>query len=240
MSDDELSGTIVTALRRANPVPVEQVDGRRSLPSAHALFAEIVSQPPRRVRPRRVVAFAVVVALIAATFAAFAAVNRDDATTGTSTVCYAERNLKSEHEVAGFGDPVQVCTQLWHDGAFGDRPVPKEFDACVLSTGAPAVFPGEAGSVCSTLGLANLRVSSLEARIQAFTAETGPLVKPEGGCIDDAAAQAIVRRKLQKFGLDDWTIAHYPDQPYTDEFPCASMAVVPESRQVFLVPFPRP
>src|SRR5436190_17067590 len=116
MSDDELSGAIVTALRRANPVPDDQVAGRRSLPSAHALFAEIVSQPPRRVRPRRAVAFAVVVAVIAAAVAAFAVVQRDDSSPELSVACYAKASLATGTAsivTPSLGNPVKACAALW-------------------------------------------------------------------------------------------------------------------------------
>ena len=52
MSDYEPNDTTVETLRRANPVPVEPGVSRRAMPSAHALYADIVSQRPRRVRRR--------------------------------------------------------------------------------------------------------------------------------------------------------------------------------------------
>ena len=65
MSDYEPGDTMVEALRRANPVPADRAASRRSRPSAHALFADIIEQRPRRVR-RRVLVIALVIVLVAA------------------------------------------------------------------------------------------------------------------------------------------------------------------------------
>src|SRR5689334_21559841 len=99
MSDDDIGVALLDALQRANPVPTEELGGRRDLPSAHALFAEITAQRPRRVRRRTmVIVIALVVLALAALLGAFALVHHD------------------EPSVAGFVECAPTANYPIHDG----------------------------------------------------------------------------------------------------------------------------
>ena len=102
MSDDELGVALLESLQRANPVPIDELGGRRDLPSAHALFAEITAQRPRRVRRRTVVVvIALVVLLLAALVGAFALVNRDQPSVLGAVVCAPKANVPDRPWLGG-------------------------------------------------------------------------------------------------------------------------------------------
>ena len=151
MSDYEPGDTMVEAFRRANPVPADQAGSRRSLPSAHALFADVIAQRPRRVR-RRVLLIVIAIALVALMLMAVAALQRAGTSAAGAPVCYGSDSLQGPRVVVAGGDPIQACAPLWESGRFGGTKVP-DFDVCVLPSGVLAVFPGESGSVCSRLDL---------------------------------------------------------------------------------------
>ena len=234
MSAHEPSDTMIEELRRANPVPMAAVEGRRSLPSAHALFAEIVAQPPRRVgrRTRRRVLFVVIaIALIALLVAGFMVVRRDEAKVPLSAACYASASLNSRRLIVPADtNPARACAGFWSDGTFAKHDVP-HFDVCVLPSGVPAVFPGESGSVCDRLRLSEYRASPHD--ISGFAAAVNGRVA--GKCMGASAAERIVKAALVKFRLDGWTIAHDP-RPFTAATPCASLYVDPPARRVTIIP----
>src|SRR5579862_2178027 len=147
---DEAGSTMLEALRAANPVPAEQTAGRRDLPSAHALFADVVANRPRRVRTR-VIIILIAIVLVALMAMAFVLVNREGASVTSGPVCYSVPNVHTPGLVVAVGgDPVRECAARWAAGEVGSGPVP-HFDTCVLHSGVIAVFPGESGSVCPRL-----------------------------------------------------------------------------------------
>jgi len=239
VSDDEMSVALLESLQRANPVPVDEVANRRDLPSAHALFAEITAQRPRRVRRRTVViAIALVVLALAALVGAFALVNRSEPEV-TAPRCYESASLTAQSFVtASGGDLRAACADLWKQGFFGPGPVPSHFDVCVLPQGAPGVFPGEAGSVCGPLGLREAHVTSSDEQLLEFERRASEAVR-EPDCLTYDEAHDVVAHYLDEFGLHGWTIGPSPKLPaFSDENPCASLYFATGRRTVVIVPVP--
>jgi hypothetical protein len=230
MSDYERSDTmVVEALRRANPVPSDFAASPRSRPSAHALFADIVEQRPRRVR-RRVLVLIVVIALTAALLMAFVALRRVGTSLSTAPVCYQADSLESQRVVATAGDAKQACAALWTSGRFGSA-VP-DFDVCVLPSGALGVFPGEAGSVCSQLDLPE---SSGDNRIERFVDALNRRIT--ASCVPPDQAKRIAEKELASRGLTNWTVtAGEADAKH----PCASVSPHTSERTIVLIPIKNP
>jgi hypothetical protein len=237
VSDDEMSVALLESLRRANPVPVDEVANRRDLPSAHALFAEITAERPRRVRRRTIViAIALVVVALAALVGAFALVDRSQPEV-TAPRCYERASLTAQSFVtASGGDLRAACTELWKQGFFGTGPVPAQFDVCELPQGAPGVFPGESGSVCPALGLREADVPSSDEQLFEFQHQASAAVR-EPDCLTYDQAHAVVEHYLAKFGMHGWTIGRSPNAvPFSAEYPCASLYVPPGQTTVMIVP----
>jgi hypothetical protein len=232
MSDVEPGDTMVEALRRANPVPADQVAGRRSLPSAHALYADVTAQRPRRVRKRvLLVAIAIIVLtviLIAATF-----VRRESSSVGVAPVCYSSASMSSPRVVAIGDDPRAACVGLWTHGRFGSGAAPN-FDVCVLPSGVLAVFPGEAGSVCPRLDLPE---SSGDDRIARFSDDISREV--QGTCIGFDPATHIIKREMHRLGVSGWTVERGA-RVFDADHPCASTSVDPVAHTVTVVAYPDP
>lgn len=227
MSDYEPGDTMVEALRRSNPVPAAAVIDRRSLPYAHALFAEIVAQPTRRVR-RRVLLIALALVLIAALLMAFVAVRRVGTSLSIAPVCYGADSLSAQKIVASGGDPQQACAQVWAGGRFGTRAVP-DFDVCVLPSGVLAVFPGEAGSVCRRL---DLPASSGDNRVERFIDAVNREVS--AACVGRDRALEIVNGEIATRGLTSWKAevgAGWNDVNHT----CASIASDSSTNTILIV-----
>ncbi len=238
MTDDDIGVALLDALTRANPVPTDELGGRRDLPSAHALFAEITAQRPRRVRRRTViVAVALVVLALAALLGAFALVHHDEPTVVGSVECAPTAKYPIMHgSVApSGGDPIAACAALWHDGTFGTGGPSNGLDACVLPGGAVGVFPGEYGSVCPGLGLPPAQSSPSVDKLERFENDTSEAVREN--CVGYDDAHAIVEGELAKYGYAGWTIELRPGAvPYSAENPCSSMYFEPDSRAAFIVP----
>jgi hypothetical protein len=234
MSDDELGVALLESLQRANPVPLDENGGRRDLPSAHALFAEITAERPRRVRRRTmVIAVALVILLVAALLGAFALVNRNEPTVVGSVACFGTPDYPAHrtYVATSVGDPIAACQVPWHNGMFGTDGSAKGLDACVLPGGAVGVFPGEFGSVCQNLSLPPAHVSASLANLEQFRTETGDAVRDQ--CVGYDAALAIVEQKLAQFDYLGWAVQPLPGSvPYSDANPCSSIAVDPEHHLV--------
>jgi hypothetical protein len=237
VNDFDTGGAIIEAFRRADPIGTDVPD-RRALPSAHSRFADITAQPPRRVRRRTaVVVIALVVAFVLGTLiGAFAVVDRGQPDV-TAPMCYAAPSLSSRAVVVPAGGDVRTaCAALWQNGDFGTGTVPSHFDVCELKTGAPAVFPGESGSVCAELGLASADLSSLDDRARAFESQAADAV--EGRCVGYDQAHDLVAQYLDQFGLHGWTVGPNPDAlSFGADRPCASLAF-PGQQTVYIVPIP--
>jgi hypothetical protein len=241
MSVHEPGDTMVEALRRANPVPVGQGESRRALPSAHALFADIIAEPPARRATRartRTVAIIIAIVLLVLAALAFVALRKDSPTQPTSVACYSSADLNARRIVVVLsGDAVQTCEAMWSNGDFADLGVKERptgsFDVCVLPTGVAAVFPGESGSVCSRLGLPES--SGGDKNIPGFAKETDGRLNDV--CMGYDQAEQIVKGELKKWRLEGWTITR-GDRPFNADYPCASIAVDAPARQVVIASYP--
>jgi hypothetical protein len=228
MSDHEPGDTMVDALRRANPVPVEPGVSRRAMPSAHALYADIVSQRPRRVR-RRVLVIALVVILLGLILMAFAVVRRGGSSLAQAPECFASDSLHARAVVAVGDDPVHACAELWTRGAFGRGAAP-DFDVCVLRSGVLGVFPGESGSVCGRLDLPES--SGGDNSVARFSDAISR--KVEGECIGFARAEQIIRSELRDRKLSGWVVKRGVGG-FDSARPCATTAVDGATRTVVVI-----
>jgi hypothetical protein len=236
VNDFESGDTVVEAFRRANPVPDGEATNRRAQPSAHALFAEIVANPPRspRRRARVVLAATLAVVLLAGIFLAFAIVDGTAPDVAAAPRCYETASLSARSIVVAGPDLQSACAQLFANGDLGTGTVPSSFDVCVTAGGAPAVFPGESGSVCKGLGLASANPTSADVRVRAFESQVSAAIQEK--CVGYDAARDIVEHGLDQFDLKGWTVEPNPDaEPFSDARPCASIAF-PGSQTVFIVP----
>ena len=232
MNDFEAGDTVVEAFRRANPVPAGTTAGRRSQPSAHALFADIVSRPPRRHRGRAFIAIAVAGAVaVAGLVVAFAHIDRDQPNPAQAVECFAAANLDARKVVrGGSADPAATCSSLWTDGTFGNGPVPN-LDVCVLD-GVAAVFPtGESGAACDALHLP--RGQDYGSAVARFRDAVTATLNDE--CVGEADGRSIIQRALDQYGLSDWTIVS-SSTPFGAELRCSSIAIDARARTVTLVP----
>jgi hypothetical protein len=221
---------MVEAFRRANPVPADRTSGRRSLPSAHALFNDVVATRARRVRTR-VIVIVVAIALIALLLAAFVFVRRESKSLSIAPVCYATDTLSAPRIIAYGGDPADACAQAWKRGEVGHGPVP-DFDVCVLPSGVKAVFPGESGSVCAQLDLPE---SSGDNRIPRFIDSVNRQVS--AACLSPDQAERLIRRELARVGLEGWATKVGASDA---KRPCASLFAEPALRRITIVPIANP
>jgi hypothetical protein len=236
MSDFEPGDTMVEALRSANPVPAARTVGRRDLPSAHALFAEIIAEPPRRVRSRvrrRVLVVAIAIIVIALLAAAFALTRRQKSTVPLNISCYSGPSLGARSiVVSSNGNPERACAQVWASHQFGEHASVPDFDVCVLKSGVLGVFPGESGSVCPRLGRPGQSGSNSSA---GFAGALSAQFNAHSGCISRDAAEKLVRDDLAQRGLNGWQILRSP-YAFSASKPCASVLIDVPARTVTIVP----
>ena len=226
---------------RSDPVPAHHVPQPGAIPY----------RPPRR-RARRLVPALLVASLAGGTVAY--ALLRGDVTKPQDVLCFEHADTDSATEVVS-GDvpgPVGACAEQWRRGVFDTLQVPP-LVACVLDSGRVGVFPAAPEQdVCAVLGLPPLAPAptvsttvpgptptqspgDVNARILAFReAVSSQFVG--AGCVDPQAATAAVRRELERAGLGDWTVR---GEGFSPERPCATPSLLPEAREVLLVPSPR-
>ena len=234
-------------LRRANPVPDEQVPGPDS-PLAQAAFERIVAAAPpsvprhrRNWRRRTWFIVPAVLLLVAAGFGLFR-----QTTQPLFVACYAQASLGADRTLIqpSGKDAVEACRPLWQPGGelnkTGRLPVPP-LAACVLSSGAVGVFPRTAGQdVCGDLGLARpsnnpaRQIESEELAKVQDTLSSAFLSKCFGQ--DDAAA--LARQTLADNHLNNWSVS--TPTPFTPADPCASVAFDLAHRTVRLIPVSNP
>jgi len=244
-------------LRAANPVLLTDPT---LAPPDPILFQRITTSAPLRPdRPRRR-ARRFLPALLATSLiggAAAYALLRGEVTRPQHVVCHELANLAADSAVVSVeeGGPVAACAEQWRRGVFGAGREAPELAECVLDSGVAGVFPVTSGEdVCGRLGLAPVvpttappstgpgaTSSDPAARVVAFREAVGDqfLTSP---CVEPAAATAIVRRELDRAGLQDWTIRGgegLPGDGFSAQRPCATLSLRPENREVVLVPFPR-
>jgi hypothetical protein len=170
-----------------------------------------------------------------------------------NVACYERADLQSRTEAIGVDarGAAAACADLWAAGVFGDAAVPPLVE-CTLASGLVGVFPSTEGAqACARLGLPSppppptappapgnpppTPPVDVNARFLLFrdAALSEFLASP---CVEPATAESIVRRELDRAGLADWSVR--PDQAFSPDRPCATLAFHPEQRQVGLVPGP--
>jgi hypothetical protein len=231
-------------LRRANPMPTEEADAPDS-PRAEALFQRIIATPiettpQRRSVLRRRAWVLVPVALLALAAASYGLLR--EVREPLVIACYRRPSLSTDRAtVPAAADAVAACRTMWQPGGpFNQgRGAPPPLTACVLDSGAIGVFPDTVGSdVCDRLGLshpASGRGGQLET--QALIALQNQLsTRFVSRCVHQADALAFAQDGLAKSGLTGWRVI--VATPFTEQEPCASVAIDPPRRTVTLVPVP--
>lgn len=245
-------------LRAANPVPPAEVARFRPDP---ALFGRITAAGPvpKPHRPRRRARRLVPALLVTSLVGGAAAYGwlRGDVSKPETVACFEAADPVSATEVAGVeaAGPIEACAALWRRGAFSAGTEVPPLVACVLPTGVAGVFPATAAGadVCTALNLVPITptqppsptttrpgpapaapapAAELNTRILGFRdAVLGQFI--DAGCMPPATGEDIVRRELDRAGLEDWTVL---STGYTAERPCATLSLHPDQRQVVLVP----
>jgi hypothetical protein len=232
-------------LREANPIGTGEAPSPAS-PGGQALLQRILRRPePERKRTfwtrRRALIVLVPAAalLVAAGYSLLTKV-----TDPTVIVCFQQQAANSNRAaVSPTGeDPVGTCLPLWAPGGEfnlkGTPPPP--LAACVLKEGGIGVFPHQHGhDVCAELGLAPFGGTDVEPEHRAIQAVQEELVpRFLEGCLDRRTATALVRESLRRHGLTAWQVV--AAGPFTEERPCATLALDLPSSTVRLVPVSGP
>ena len=234
-------------LRGANPVRVEDAPNVET-PQALALFERIVATdpvlpPPRVRRPwfrwRRL--WVLVPVAVLASAASFGYLHR--AKEPYVVACYPKADLSSPlAAVAPSVDgPLAACSELWQPGGqfnpAGDEAVPM-LTACILKTGALAVFPGQQGvDTCGDLGLvrADDSVKPNDEERKVIRATEAVSAEFSSRCIGRDEAVSFAEQQLTKQGLDDWKVR--ASTPFAPGRPCATLFVdAPNQTFVVVVP----
>lgn len=169
------------------------------------------------------------------------------ATRATEVGCYSAVSLTSDTAVLGgqaAADPVAACRDIWQRPGPGMGADPKLGSttpavACLRENGIIAVFP--ARDACASLGLRPFAgVSDAARRFAAFQREALDIVAADR-CRPRAQIIAILRQKLDDYGLRSWSIDESGfDQPWAPGRPCAGLAVDHDRSSVVIVPAPGP
>ncbi len=247
-------------LRAANPVPADQV---ARLHPDMVLFHRITTDAPAlrpapaRRRARRLVPALLLTSLIGG--AAAYALLRDGVTKPQTVACHELVDERSNTEVVVVDErgPIAACADLWRTGVLGSGSDVPALVECVLGSGVAGVFPTVPGEdVCARLNLppaatpppavsapTTLAVApaagNLNARILQFREVVGQFL--DAPCVEPGAAAAGVRRELDLAGLSDWTVRGgegLAADGYSPARPCATLALLPESKEVRLIPAP--
>ena len=228
-------------LRAANPVQPEDVPSPES-PQAEALFERIMATEPKTTRRRRVwwqrtwVLVPAALLMAAAGYGVF-----HKARQPLVVACFAQPSLTASRDVVESGDhgPIAACARLWGpDGAFNSvgRPDLPPLFACLLDSGTVGVFPGAKGSdPCSALGLAAAEPGKKQGEDDGILAVKTALSEAfTSRCVDRDEAVSMAERVLADNGLADWQVR--ADLPFSEQDPCASLAVDIPGRTILLVP----
>jgi hypothetical protein len=229
-------------LRAANPVRPQDVPSPES-PQPEALFERIVATDPsassRRSRVRWQRTWLLVPAALLAAAAGYGIFHQ--ASQPLVVACYAGPALTASRDVVASGDlgPIAACDDLWRPGgefnSAGDAGLPPLF-ACVLEPGTVGVFPGAKGSdTCSALGLAPADPGKSQGGnddiVEVQTALSDAFISR---CVGRDEAVGIAERELADHGLVDWHVE--AGMPFSEQEPCASLAVDIPGRTISLVP----
>lgn len=235
---DELQ--VVADLGAQVPGPSEAAIAR-----AEAALAAEIGRPRRRVfrwwreHPRRLLAGVVLPAALLAAGAGYLLTRPVSYATGVA--CYDAVSLNANIAVPGPGgpDPVATCAQVWREGAMrpGVSVAPAQ-TACVLNSGAVAVFPSGNPNTCARLGLRALpaayvrreeRIAALQSALQASIGSQG------SSCVGAVKAAAIVRRLLAAQHFEHWTVRR-SGGPFDQARPCAGVSLNDAARVIYLIP----
>jgi hypothetical protein len=210
------------------------------------LLAELGRQPARERRRRRFVLVlvpAIIVLLGATAFTTFSLTR--EARHLESVGCYDRADLAANAAIvsANSRSPIAICGEVWQQGALG-KPIPPRLEACVLGSGAIAVFPGPAGT-CGRLGLAPLPASYAAAarRFGALRDEiVAKLGTPASGaarrgpqCVGEAQAVAFVHKALSRHGYRGWKV-RIAGGHFSSARPCAEPSFDTGAKTVYLIP----
>ena len=232
----------------------EKIPTERDLPRAAARKKHLVSElsswdATARRRKRRIVLVAVpavLLLLVATGFTAYALTR--EPTHLESIGCYDRAALDANVAVVDSDqrDPTDVCGEVWRTGGLnGEVGKIPQLTACVLNTGAVAVFPGSPAKTCSDLGLAALP-PDYAAAAQGFVglrdAIVGKLGEPPSGssvggpeCVGEEEARLIVQRELDIRGYSDWKV-ETAGGDFTAARPGADVSFDTGGKTVILVP----
>jgi hypothetical protein len=185
-----------------------------------------------------------------------------------TVACFQRADLNARTQIVApdARGPVAACTEVWAGGSFGATAVPP-LAVCILPSGTAGVFPTDPGAdPCARLGLVPAPTTAPPAPAPAPGPGAAPpptvgaattagvdenarflafrdAVLPQfvdATCVDPAAAQATVRRELDRAGLGDWTVraGQGAGDGFTPDRPCATLSFRPAERAVLLVPAP--
>jgi hypothetical protein len=232
-------------LRAANPVLPEDAPPPDSF-QAEALFERIIATEPNVTGRRRRVwwqrTWVLVPAAVLAAAAGYGVFHK--VSQPLVVACYATPTLTGSRAVVTSEDlgPIAACDPFWRAGGefntTGDAGLPPLF-ACVLHTGAVGVFPGTEGSdTCSALGLAPAGASGKEQGENEDIVEVQTALSERfiSRCVGREEAVSMAERELADHGLVDWHVA--AGRPFSEQEPCASLAVDIPGRTISLVPVP--
>jgi hypothetical protein len=229
-------------LRRANPVRAEEVEGPDS-ERARKLFERIIAEPARRAKQARrralwILIPAAVLLLGAASYALYHKV-----TEPSLVVCYQDASLEANR--AGVppatSGPVRVCQGLWQSGGafFSPGHSPPALVACVLDNGAIGVFPEDGDpDACQELGLATFEPAHGDGTDAVAVLQNDLAPHFLDACVGSEQATELAQAALRRLGLTGWQTA--VSAPFTDQAPCASLALDSSSQTVYLVPVAGP
>lgn len=204
----------------------------------------------RRRRRRLLLALVpAVVAVLAATGFTTYALTREP-THLESIGCYDRAALDADVAVvdADGRSPDAICEDVWERGGLPGSPKPAKLAACVLESGAIAVFPSSGASTCEDLGLARLPASYRD-EARRFAALRDDIIarvgEPASGstrggpqCLGEDVASAVVRRELEVHGFGDWNV-QAAGGDFTAARPCSSVSFDWQAKTVFLLPVSR-
>ncbi len=228
-----------------------RIPDRRELPAAwieaHKAYLLDELRPPAARRRRRIVVALVPAVLILLAATAFTTYKLTRTPTHLESIgCYDRADLGANVAVvsADGRDPLTICADVWQQGALGKQ-APKALAACVLQTGAIAVFPAVGDHTCGSLGLAPLP-ASYRAEARRFAALRDAVVarlgEPASGsskrgpqCVGRTAAERFVRRALDAQGYADWQIK-VAGGTFTKATPCAEPSFDTGAKTVYLMP----
>jgi hypothetical protein len=223
--------------------------GRLQLRTEH-LVSEIVATTVPRGHGRRwrralvaAVALGAAAVMAAAAYAGYLLTR--PATHLESIGCYEEASLTANTAIVPSGSlpPAAACATMWST-AFPTVERPSSFAACVLDSGAIAVFPAgtPAADPCRQLGLPRLaETPETQREMRQFVGLRADLDQIFAGdtCLSYEQARSKTRVALDANGLSSWKIVPGPGisgEGFSSQRPCAGLAFDTAERTIILVP----